>query len=86
MYKEEQDSIGLFLQEYYEIVQPGGLNPPFVGATEMYEHYLDHTKRVGGKKHAQTAFGIQLRSKGLKNGRDTKGRSIWYGIKKRENR
>ena len=86
MYKEEQDSLGLYLEEYYEFVKPGGLNPSSEGATEMYEHYVDYIKRVGGRIRSQTAFGVYLKSKRLESTRDNKGRKAWYGIKKRGGR
>lgn len=86
-YREEQDTVGQFLTEKYDIelqqAQLGRDTLYQVSARELYAAYNLWAKEAGYKPQAQKRLGQNLVRRGLKSGRDEHGRIVWFGLRRK---
>jgi putative DNA primase/helicase len=76
-YREEQDRVGAFLNEYIEL-DPGGQ----IKAGELYARYAEWAKAGNEFAITQTAFGTEMRERGFRV-RKTMGCNWYRGIRLR---
>lgn len=77
-YRYEMDSVRGFVSARCEVGASFSL-----GASELYQNYLDWCKESGNTQLTQKAFGHSLAEQGFKSRRGTAGKHKWLGLKLR---